>query len=286
MSIKTSELQQLQSILGTDSLLADTAAAGTGRLSLARAAEFFGAELVKPANPVGAALSNKAAKSTQETVEATSVPSRTVAVAAADLPAYIAGLPKLLTEHLIVKVSGTLTAASLSIANFYGPGSLTVKAEEDGDAVFQASVRVSTCAVPVTFLTIRFQDPAPGTNAKRFGLSAVLGSTVCASACSFSSTSGGTDQNNGYVALNADNGALVIAYGIKNASGCSCVALAAACGVIRCSAATAGALHDNVYGAYVWEGGIVYVGGASPDTLGGTANAKDCGLIVKGGTLL
>lgn len=60
MSIKTNELQQLQSILGTDSLLADTAAAGTGRLSLARAAEFFGAELVKPANPVGAALSNKA----------------------------------------------------------------------------------------------------------------------------------------------------------------------------------------------------------------------------------
>ena len=60
MSIQTNELQQLQSILGTDSLLADTAAAGTGRLSLARAAEFFGAELIKPGNPVGAALSNKA----------------------------------------------------------------------------------------------------------------------------------------------------------------------------------------------------------------------------------
>lgn len=42
MNIKTSELQQLQSILGTDSLLADTAAAGTGRLSLAQAAEFSG----------------------------------------------------------------------------------------------------------------------------------------------------------------------------------------------------------------------------------------------------
>jgi hypothetical protein len=68
MSIKTNELQQLSSILGTDSLLADTAAAGTGRLSLARAAEFFGAELVKPTNPVGAALSNKVSKTTRSDI--------------------------------------------------------------------------------------------------------------------------------------------------------------------------------------------------------------------------
>ena len=68
MSIKTNELQQLQSILGTDSLLADTAAAGTGRLTLAKAAEFFGAELIKPGNPVSTALSNKVSKTTRSDV--------------------------------------------------------------------------------------------------------------------------------------------------------------------------------------------------------------------------
>ena len=59
MGIPTNELQQVTSILGTDSLLADTAAAGTGRITMAQAAQFFGAELVKADNPVGAALSNK-----------------------------------------------------------------------------------------------------------------------------------------------------------------------------------------------------------------------------------
>lgn len=60
MSIKTNELQQITAPQGSDSLLLDTAAAGTGRLALAQAAEFFGAELVKQTNSVGAALSQKA----------------------------------------------------------------------------------------------------------------------------------------------------------------------------------------------------------------------------------
>lgn len=60
MGIKTNELQQIVSPQGADGLLLDSAAAGTGRLTLDQAAQFFGAELVKPANPVGAALENKA----------------------------------------------------------------------------------------------------------------------------------------------------------------------------------------------------------------------------------
>lgn len=59
MSIKTNELQKLVSIQGADSILADSAA-GTGRVPFSAAAQFFGQELVKPENAVGAALSNKA----------------------------------------------------------------------------------------------------------------------------------------------------------------------------------------------------------------------------------
>lgn len=59
MSIKTNELQKLVSIQGVDSILADSAA-GTGRVPFSAAAQFFGQELVKPENAVGAALSHKA----------------------------------------------------------------------------------------------------------------------------------------------------------------------------------------------------------------------------------
>lgn len=220
-------------------------------------------------------------------VELTGVTSRTVELAAADLPDYIAGLPRLLAENLTVKVSGTLTADFLYITHFYGPGFLTVMAEADGDAVLKALVHVSACAVPVTFQTIRFQDPKPETEAERHGLSTTNGSIVYAYDCSFSSTGGGTSQNKGYTALFASYGASICTAHIKNASGCGCVAMASRGGAIVCSAATADALHDNAVGAYVWEGGIVYIGGASPNTLGGASNGKHCGLIVKdGGTLL
>lgn len=56
MGLKTNELQQLAAVLGTDTLLADTAAAGTGRVSIAQLAEF----LANGDGAVKAALINKA----------------------------------------------------------------------------------------------------------------------------------------------------------------------------------------------------------------------------------
>lgn len=67
MSIKTNELQQLPSVLGTDSLLADTAAAGTGRLSLSSLAQF----LTEQDNAVKTALSNKVSKTTRSDIYVT-----------------------------------------------------------------------------------------------------------------------------------------------------------------------------------------------------------------------
>ena len=49
----------------TASPMASVFAAGTAQLPLDKAAAFFGAELVKAGNPVGAALSSKAALSAQ-----------------------------------------------------------------------------------------------------------------------------------------------------------------------------------------------------------------------------
>ena len=58
--IKTNEIQRLDGVQGTDSILADTQAAGTGRLSFAQAAQFFDRELMRPGTAVERALSSKA----------------------------------------------------------------------------------------------------------------------------------------------------------------------------------------------------------------------------------
>lgn len=216
-------------------------------------------------------------------IQSSSVPSRTVSVAAAELPDYIAALPRLLTENLTIITSGTLTADYLKIYNFYGPGSLMIQANADGDAVLKAAAYVFNCTILVYFNNIQFQDPEPGDSGERFGIKASAGSTVRAFNCSFSSTDGGTLHQEGYTAIYAYDGGVIDTSGVKNLSGCACAANASRGGVIVCSAATADAMHDNVTGAIVWEGGIVYVAGNSPATLGGTSNTKYCGLIVKGG---
>lgn len=61
MGIKATELQATTAPKVTDTLLVANSAAGTGQLSLAQAAAFLGGEMVKEDNPVGAALSSKAA---------------------------------------------------------------------------------------------------------------------------------------------------------------------------------------------------------------------------------
>ena len=60
-------------------------------------------------------------------MEKTGVTSRTVEVAAPELLDFILSLPRLLTENLTIKSSGT--AGNLDIGRFYGSGSLTVAAK-------------------------------------------------------------------------------------------------------------------------------------------------------------
>lgn len=275
MSIQTNELQQLQSILGTDSLLADTAAAGTGRLSLARAAEFFGAELIKPGNPVGAALSNKAALSAQQIVEATSVPSRTVEVAAADLPAYIACLPRLLAENLTVTVlGGSCGPNGLYIHNFYGPGRLTVQAAEGAEVLCPLILEIFRCAVPVAMAGFRIEGPSgAGSYVQVGGCRAYLsgftvdGASKNHNGGAFAAISGGmiylhsSEIKNIFYALVANTGGTIIADSVT-ASG-------------------------NTTGAASSAGGIITLAGTTPELVGGTVNSHWGGLIInKNGELI
>ena len=145
MGIKATELQATTAPKVTDTLLVANSAGGTSQLTLAQAAAFLGGEMVKPANPVGAALSSKAALSTQETVEKTAISGREVTVAAAELQVYINALPRLRTENLAITVTGDLTQ-KLVLSGFYGSGSLHFY-PQNNQTVFRAGIEAANCAV-------------------------------------------------------------------------------------------------------------------------------------------
>ena len=270
MSIKTSELQQLQSILGADSLLADTAAAGTGRLSLARAAEFFGAELVKPANPVGAALSNKAALSAQQTVEATAETWTSKEVEAAELPAYINSLPRLQTTNLTITVRGGTIAGNLEVRGFYGPGALIIQAKENEEVVCQGRMRALNCGLYVELKGLKLYS-ADGIAANASILTAIN--------CSVNRT----ESENSTTGAYACHGGALTLYNCA-LHGYTYALNAQICGIITAHNCTG---SENIYGTMVAMGGIVLLSGTTPDLMGGNANTKGGGIIAKvNGTLL
>ena len=137
----------------------------------------------------------------QQTVEATNLPSRTVEVAAEDLPAYINSLPRLLMADIDIKVTGTLTEF-LYIHRFSG-GSLSIDGNGGG---------ISNCRIAVFS----------------------AGSTI--------------------VSIYNEN---------------------------------RGDFSGNAAGPYVFRGGIILLGGSTPELLGGATSTKAGGLIVKAdGTVL
>lgn len=202
------------------------------------------------------------------------MPSRTVEVAAAELLAYIAGLPRLLMEHLTISVSGTETIDFVWIMHLYGPGSLTIRVAEGAEVTVQVQVLVDSCSVPITLegLQIIGDNSGAGTifivvhtplvvarncvidrehDINKSGILAQNGSHLLLGQCQITHC---------YLAINCQNGSIMCA--------------------IDCTGA------NNVSG--IWAaGGIVLLLGTTPELLGGSVNSKNGGIIVKAdGTLL
>lgn len=211
-------------------------------------------------------------------VDAVRVPSRAVELPGADLPDYIARLPRLLTEHLTLRVKGGLTAGSILMEGFYGPGSLTVS-QVDEDAAFKTSATVSRCAVPAYFRDVRFQDPQPGVGPARAGLLAIAGSLVRAYGCSFSSEDRGGDVNHCYRALVSGYGSTLCTSGTR-AMNCGVVAMTSYGGVIACGGESGKDFHDNACGVYAWNGGLVMLTENAPDLLGGLGHTHNPGGLI------
>lgn len=273
MAIKTDELQTITTPQAADTILLANSAGSTAQLSMAQAAAFFGAEMVKTGNPVGAALSSKAAISAQQTVEFASVPSREVEVAAADLAAYIAGLPRLLTETLTITVlGGTTSDNGIYIFNFYGSGNLTIKAKDDEDVFVKTLIGIKNCSVPITVERLTFNNiqSQAGTI---FGV-----------------------VNTQFVTVNkmhlsgdgkANQFAFGVHYGTMVLTECSISnyshALLSSTSTVNLNNCTG---SNNIYGIQVEGGGIVGILGTTPELIGGSTNIKCDGLIIKSGSIL
>ena len=65
-------------------------------------------------------------------VLATGAPRRDVSLSASELQAYLDTLPRLLTEHYVITLSGT-ASEEVSVNGFYGCGSLLLRANNLGD---------------------------------------------------------------------------------------------------------------------------------------------------------
>lgn len=234
----------------------------------------IGTELVKPANPVGAALSNKAALSTQQTVEAAAETWTTKEVEAADLPAYVNSLSRLLTANLTVTVKGGTAAELVAVRGFYGPGTLTIQAKENAEVILSKGVSINNCGLFVQLKGLRLLNPENGGG----GLS--VGSSRCsASGCSITGnntlySNGGVYAHNGGVASLHSCEIKNCGYGLNVQTG----------SIVVASNCTASEARDGIA---VMMGGIVLLSGTTPDLMGGSANVKTGGIIVKAnGTLL
>lgn len=211
-------------------------------------------------------------------MEATSIPARTVEVAAAELPAYIDSLPRLLMMDLTVKVTGTLTEY-LYVNRFYGSGSISI--EGDGDCKLQGGVGVNNCSVIVSLRDLELSGH-PKTADEIVNIK--FANKTYMSNCTFAGSR--SANTNGEVGIYADMCSFVrlTTCGISN---CKTAVLVGSSSIVSVYNNSGDGFSGNATGPYVYHGGIILLSGSTPDLLGGTTSAKAGGLIVKAtGTLL
>ena len=194
---------------------------------------------------------------------------------AGELQAYLDSLPRLLTGNVTVNVSGTLTEA-LSLHNFYGPGFLTVQAAENETFTLTKGLKGSNCAVSMILRGFTFTSAEGNTgDVLYFADCGAVYLDTCTVTGSGQDTGISTDRQNQISANSCQFFQLNNVMIVRNN------------GMVWINCDSADDCHDNQVGAWVWHGGIVLLGGSTPNQLGGSYNKKQGGMIVKAdGTLL
>lgn len=211
----------------------------------------------------------------RDRVTAVKAVTKTYTMDIGNVQAFLDGLPRLLTENLTLYVSGTL-AETLTIKGFSGCGRLRIQATESGSCTLAGGVQIEQCAVPLRFVYLNFTEPAESTDS-----CVSIGDALCVTleSCTLSGSkvrtaigaSGNTEVMVDKSTLTGFDTAVLACRGAKVCVNCT----------------NSGDFSNNRYGAYVWYGGIVLLGGATPELLGGTSHRHAGGIIAKvDGTLI
>lgn len=211
----------------------------------------------------------------REKVMGTAVSYRNVEVDAAALPAYLAALPRLLTENLVIHVSGTVEEP-ISLNGFYGNGVLWLKADALGDWTVKNIMTMQDCSVRVSIQNAVFIDS--GAAAETYYKAVVFGYNARyleVIECTF--TGDGTGK--AVMVTNQASG-FMLRCTVRNFSSAVC-----AWGASLMSVAESGG-SENTYGLHTYRGGIVFLDGETPELMGGASNYNSSGLIVRGAKLL
>lgn len=216
-------------------------------------------------------------------VLATGVPSRAVTIPASELQAYLNSLPRLLTEHHDITLSGTCSQ-DVRMQDFYGSGSLTLRADDLGDCVFTGSVSIENCGVPVTLENLKWALGAEA-DSNTYCIDC-CGGHISAQDCSFNgyaSTDGGTAGNgvNTYPNTSAVLGNCAF-HDLQNTVH---TYLGGRVEIYGDNPKTD--YSGNSVGAYTYWNGLVMLGAGVPTTLGASTNYRNSGgAIIQDGKLI
>ena len=205
------------------------------------------------------------------------------AIPASELQAYLDALPRMLTAHYEIVLSGTFTQTVL-ITGFYGCGSLTIRANNLGDCVFTRGISVNNCSVPVKMEKLKWvlgadmpQDESCIT---------CFFCEVTVAECSFDGYVSPSGEKIGRGVTSHDHAYLQI----RDCKFCNLFA------VVKCFRAgqidiiepgKKGEYRDNSIGAYTHFSGLVMLMSGISSTLGGIRNVVDTGgLIVQDGKFI
>lgn len=211
-------------------------------------------------------------------VLATGASSHAVTIPAAELQAYLDALPRLLTEHYEITLSG-INSDIVYVNGFYGCGSLTFRADNLGDCVFTKGFRATNCSIPVQMKMVKWELDETASSYKYCILCEQ--STIYAEECSFS----GHAQNGRGVGVFYNSSAVLASCAFHDLDCAVSTSWGGRVEVYGENPATD--YSNNCVGIRHILGGLVLLGDRVPDTLGGTYNTKNgMNAIIKDGKFI
>lgn len=207
---------------------------------------------------------------------ATSAPYETVTLAPSEVNAYIQALPRLLTKDLWLYITAGTVSQTLDFSQLYGPGRLWLAAASGAEVQLAGGVKAYFARAEIV---LQGMSITGGTNVNGEMNTVYVwdSSMVCLNNCTV------TAGSSADVGVQAAMGGRIHMNG-SSLTGFPTAALAEHLGEISLYNVSA---SGNTTGAKVWAGGMILLSGSTPETVGGSANAKAGGFIVKkDGTLL